>query len=117
MKWPRGHPLATAATCGCFRPKIDSSDGRKCSPGTELAARTSSPVSGVSRAVTLLPQHQPMGFLLEVQILGLLDRHGHTEDGPAVELAGRLVLPADRITAVVPDAQAVAAERELRRLR
>src|SRR5262245_19829580 len=56
------------------------------------------------------------GELLEVEILFLLDSDCDAQDLPALELAGRLVVLADRVAAVEADAEAVAGQRELARL-
>src|SRR5262245_14645116 len=56
-----------------------------------------------------------LGFEVHVRVLAHVDRH--TEDRAALERAGRLVILADVVAAVAPDAEAVAGERELAHLR
>src|SRR5688572_15732183 len=49
----------------------------------------------------------------KIEVLSLLDAHTHKEDCASRELPGRLVSLADRVAAVVPDAETITGECEL----
>src|SRR6185369_15866844 len=65
----------------------------------------------------LLAHQHPLRLLLEIRVRGLLDRDPDHEDRTALECSRGLVLVAHGVAAVEPDAEAVAGEGELARLR
>src|SRR5262249_21023444 len=65
----------------------------------------------------LLPEKRPLGFLLEIQVLRLLDSHSDPENRPTLERPGGLVELADGVTAIIPDTEPIPGPRKLARLR
>src|SRR5262245_20314216 len=60
--------------------------------------------------------HRRGGFLLEIEVDLFADVDPDAEDSAVGELVGRLILVADLVLAVIADADAVAAKREMPRL-
>ena len=78
-----------------------------CSRSLVYRGSNSAPVGPATVFYFLISEKCSFGLLLQVKILRLLNSHPDSEDSSAFKGSWSLVLLADRITAVIADAQPI----------